>query len=130
MKKSSQKRVKIIYLFWNLHTLKCKEKHCRARAEPGPQWAGGLRPHARAARSSPAPGGRGGSSHGATETRTPPDPVGCGGLRLCVRAARVPPAPSWQMDSGRGRAARSSLAPGYLFWNLHTLKCKGNIYLE
>ena len=26
MTKSSQKSVKIIYLFWNLHMLKCKEK--------------------------------------------------------------------------------------------------------
>ena len=25
MTKSSQKSVKIVYLFWNLHTLKCKE---------------------------------------------------------------------------------------------------------
>ena len=25
MTKSSQKIVKIVYLFWNLHTLKCKE---------------------------------------------------------------------------------------------------------
>ena len=25
MTKSSQKNVKIVYLFWNLHTLKCKE---------------------------------------------------------------------------------------------------------
>ena len=31
MTKSSQKRVKIIYLFCNLHTLKCKEKHPLAR---------------------------------------------------------------------------------------------------
>ena len=45
MAKSSQKRVKIIYLFWNLHTLKCKEKH----------------PRARAAREPPAPGGQGSS---------------------------------------------------------------------
>ena len=27
MTKSGQKSVKIIYLFWNRHTLKCKEKH-------------------------------------------------------------------------------------------------------
>ena len=45
MAKSSQKRVEIIYLFRNLHTLKCKEKH----------------PCARAAREPPAPGGQGGS---------------------------------------------------------------------
>ena len=45
MTKSSQERVKIIYLFCNLHTLKCKEKH----------------PRATAAREPPAPGGQGGS---------------------------------------------------------------------
>ena len=45
MTKSSQKRVKIINFFWNLHTLKWKEKHPRARAACEP----------------PAPGGQGGS---------------------------------------------------------------------
>ena len=62
MAKSSQKWVKIIYLFWNLHTLKCKEKHPRAKGAHAPPATGGqgrLRPRARAARAFPAPGGQG-----------------------------------------------------------------------
>ena len=52
MAKSTQKRVKIIYLFWNLHTLKCKEKHPRATSAreppaPGGQGSSGLTPEQR-----------------------------------------------------------------------------------
>ena len=68
---------------------------------------GGLQLSARAARASPAPCGR-----GAPAARQSGATGGQGGLRPRIRAARVP------------------LAPRYLFLNLHTLKCKENIYLE
>ena len=77
MTKSSQKRVKIIYHIWNLHTLKCKEKHLRARAARAflaPVGQGGLRPRARAGRVSMAPGGLGGSQQRARAARLPPAP--------------------------------------------------------
>ena len=157
-----KKRVKIVYLFCNLHNLKCKEKHL--------QVGRGLRPHARAACASLAPGGRGLQPHASaardpdprwaggtpaacqTSVRATLAPGGQRGLRPRVRAAHMNPTPGPQLAGGapaarqsgacvpgpwwagglqpRARAARVPQAPGYLVRNLHTLKCKENIYLE
>ena len=101
--KSSEKRVKIIYLFCSLHTLKCKEKH--------PPVGRGLRPSARGARASPAPVG--GGSEAARQSSTRPRPPVGGGLQPHARAAHVPLAPSWQGGlQPRAREARASQAPG------------------
>ena len=86
--------------------------------------AAGLRPRARAASVTPAPGGQGGSSHAPERRVRQQPPVGKGapaarqsrayipcpggrGLRPRVRAALVPPAPGWQ--GGSSRAARAPL---------------------
>ena len=93
MTKSSQKRVKIIYLFCNLHTLKCKEKH-----PPVGRGGSGREPEQHV-RPQPPVGGEA-SSH-APERRATPAPGGQGELRLRARPARATPAPSGQGGSGR-----------------------------
>ena len=120
-----KKRVKIVYLFCNLHNLKCKEKHL--------QVGRGLRPHARAACASLAPGGRGLQPHASaardpdprwaggtpaacqTSVRATLAPGGQRGLRPRVRAAHMNPTPGPQLAGGlrpRARVARVSPAPG------------------
>ena len=74
--------------------------------DPGPQWAGGLQPRARAAHPPTAPRGQGGPDSAPEQSLHPLPPVGRG-LRLRVRAAPVPPAPGWQGGlEQRARAAR------------------------
>ena len=61
-------------LFWNLHTLKCKEKH----------------PRARAVREPPAPGGQGGSGGTPDRRLHPLPPVGRGAPAARQSGARAP----------------------------------------
>ena len=84
-----------------------------ARGNSGhvPRWARGPRPRARAALTSPAPGGRGTPAANQSGAHAP-------GPRLAGGAAAT-----------RHRGARAP-CPQITFLNLHTLKCKENIYLE
>ena len=96
---------------------------------PGPRWAGGLQPRARAARPPTPPGGQGGPGRTPEQSLHPLPPVG-GGLRPCVRAALVPPAPGWQEGSSSAPERGRNPGPRIPFWNLNTLKCKENVYLD
>ena len=81
--------------------------------DPGPRWAWGLQPRARAERPPTAPGGQGGPGRAPEQSSHPLPPVG-GGLWPRVRVALVPPAPGWQGGSSSAPEQRAPPAPGYL----------------
>ena len=124
---------------------------------PAPCWQEGLWPHARAEPCIPSPrwlgespAGWGRLQSGMPEQRTCPRPPVGKGNSIHISEGRERPrppvgrgAPAARQSGARApgprlagelrlptRAVRAPPAPEYLFLNLHTLKCKENIYLE